>query len=57
MYRKTLSGYGFHTVPQIVLIDGDCKAVYVTKKEDKGYAAIADRLGRLMDTAPNTAQP
>lgn len=48
MYRKTLSGYGFTTVPQTVLIDGDCKAVYVTKMGDKGYSAFADSLETLL---------
>ncbi len=48
MYRKTLSNYGFSAIPQTVLIDGDCKAVYVTKKEDKGYSAIADSLEGLL---------
>jgi len=44
MYRKTLVNYGFATVPQTVLIDGECNAAYVTKKGDTGYSAIADRL-------------
>ena len=57
MYRKTLSNYGFSTVPQTVLIDGDCKAVYVSKKEDKDYSAVASRLDRLTGVAPDAAQP
>ncbi|MBI4802829.1 MAG: TlpA family protein disulfide reductase [Elusimicrobia bacterium] len=48
MYRKTLLNYGFSIVPQTVLIDGECKAVYVTKKEDKGYSAVAARLETLL---------
>ncbi|MDO8806322.1 MAG: TlpA disulfide reductase family protein [Elusimicrobiota bacterium] len=48
MYRKTLVNYGFKTVPQTVLIDGDCKAFYVTKKGDKGYSAFAESLENLL---------
>lgn len=49
MYRKTLSSYGFSTVPQAVLIDRECKAAYVMRKEDKGVSAIADHLAALLD--------
>lgn len=49
MYRKTLSRYGFSTVPQTVLIDGECKAVYVVRQEDKEFSALTDRLRELLD--------
>lgn len=48
MYRRTLSNYGFRTVPQTVLIDGNCKAVYLAKKDDKGFSAITARLETLL---------
>lgn len=48
MYRKTFSSYGFATVPQTVLIDGECRAVYVKKEADKGYSAFRDRLETLL---------
>ena len=48
MYRKTFVNYGFKTVPQTVLIGGDCKAVYVKNQNDKGYSAVADSLETLL---------
>lgn len=48
MYRKTLSNYGFRTVPQTVLIDGNCKAVYLAKKDEKGFSGIKTRLENLL---------
>ena len=47
MYRKTLSNFGFRTVPQTVLLDADCKAVYVAKKEDKDLSGLTARLKTL----------
>ena len=48
MYRKTITSYGFHSVPQTVLIDVDCKAVYVAKKEDKDFSDIKAQLNTLL---------
>lgn len=48
MYRKTLSKYGFRSVPKAVLVDGDCKVVYVAEDE-KGYSVIADSLKTLLE--------
>ena len=48
MYQKTLSNYGFSDVPQTVLIDEDCKAIYVEKPEDKDYSAIIKHLDILL---------
>lgn len=48
MYRKTLANYGFHTVPQTVLLDGNCKAVYVAKKEEKDFSGLTARLKTLL---------
>lgn len=48
MYRKTLSNYGFRVVPQTLLIDGNCKAVYLVKKDDKGFSGITVRLRTLL---------
>ena len=44
MYQKTISNYGFESVPQTVLIGGDCKAIYVVKSDEKDFSALADRL-------------
>lgn len=48
MYRKTLANYGFRAVPQTVLLDGDCKALYVAKKEEKDFSGITARLNALL---------
>ena len=48
MYRKTLSTFGFRTVPQTVLLDGECRAVYIAKKTDQGTTRIKARLKTLL---------
>lgn len=48
MYRRTFVSYGFRTVPQTVLIDRECKAVYVAKNGDGGYSVINDYLETIL---------
>lgn len=48
MYRKTLANYGFRTVPQTVLLDGNCEAVYVEKKEEKDLSGLTTSLKTLL---------
>ncbi len=48
MYRKTLSKYGFSSVPQTVLVDADCNVVYVATKDGNGYTEISARLKTLL---------
>lgn len=52
LYRKTFVNYGFRAVPQTVLVDKDCKAVYVAGKDDK-ISSIADSLKILLNSTIN----
>lgn len=47
--RAALSAYGFSGAPQTVLIDKDCKIVYVAKKGSVDYSAVTNHLTAMLN--------
>ena len=47
MYRKTLSNYGFRAVPQTLLLDDNCRTVFLAKKGG-GFSGLAVLLDKMM---------
>ena len=49
LYGKTLSNYGFKSIPQTVLVDSGCKAAYVVEPGEKTPSVLEGHVKTLLE--------